>query len=144
MELFGYLSFVGDVQEIPTQNPQYGNEPFIVREICVHSFVTGTSNGECVPFLRGMTLRLTGRQAQTFNAAVGSQLTVEYGSTCNLISMSVTISSAPTATSPSTVSASSNKPTWINCSASWKATLGSIIHNLCNCPTKTDIHPSQS
>lgn len=82
MELFGYLSFVGDVQEIPTQNPQYGNEPFIVREICVHSFVTGTSNGECVPFLRGTTLRLTGRQAQTFNAAVGSQVAVEYGCTC--------------------------------------------------------------
>ena len=82
MELFGYLSFVGDVQEIPTQNPQYGNEPFIVREICVHSFVTGTSNGECVPFLRGMTLRLTGRQAQTFNIAPGNLVAVEYGSTC--------------------------------------------------------------
>lgn len=82
MELFGYLSFVGDVQEIPTQNPQYANEPFIVREICVHSFVTGTSNGECVPFLRGMSLRLTGRQAQTFNVAPGNLVAVEYNSTC--------------------------------------------------------------
>lgn len=53
MELFGYLSFVGDVQEIPTSNPQYGNEPFIVREICVHSFVTGSSNGSAKGFLVG-------------------------------------------------------------------------------------------
>lgn len=82
MELFGYLSFVGDVQKIPTQNSQYGNEPFIVREICVHSFVAGSSNGECVPYLRGMSLRLTGRQAQTFNVAVGNLVAVEYGSTC--------------------------------------------------------------
>lgn len=82
MELFGYLSFVGDVQEIPTQNSQYGNEPFIVREVCVHSFVTGSSNGECVPYLRGISLRLTGRQAQTFNIAPGSLVAVEYGSTC--------------------------------------------------------------
>lgn len=82
MELFGYLSFVGDVQEIPTQNSQYGNEPFIVREVCVHSFVTGSSNGECVPYLRGISLRLTGRQAQTFNIAPGSLVAVEYCSTC--------------------------------------------------------------
>ena len=82
MELFGYLSFVGDVQEIATQNSQFSNEPFIVREICVHSFMTGTSNGECVPFLRGMTLRLTGRQAQTFNVAPGNLVAVEYSSTC--------------------------------------------------------------
>lgn len=82
MELFGYLSFVGDVQEIATQNNQYSNEPFIVREICVHSFVTGSSNGECVPYLRGMNLRLSGRQAQTFNIAPGSLVAVEYGSIC--------------------------------------------------------------
>ena len=82
MELFGYLSFVGDVQEIATQNIQYSNEPFIVREICVHSFVTGSSNGECVPYLRGMNLRLSGRQAQTFNIAPGSLVAVEYGSIC--------------------------------------------------------------
>lgn len=82
MELFGYLSFVGDVQEIATQNSQFSNEPFIVREICVHSFVTGTSNGECVPYLRGMNLRLTGRQAQTFNIATGNLVAVEYSSSC--------------------------------------------------------------
>lgn len=78
MELFGYLSFVGDLQEITTQNTQFSNEPFIVREVCVHSFVPGSHDGQLVPYLRGTTLRLTGRSAQVFNIAQGGLVTVEY------------------------------------------------------------------
>lgn len=84
MELFGYLTFVGDVQTIPTQgsNPQYGNEPFIVREIAVHTFVPSLSNGEVVPFMRGLALRLTGRMAQTFDMMPGELVCAELGMNC--------------------------------------------------------------
>ena len=82
MELFGYLTFVGELQSIPTQNAASSNEPFIVREIIVHTFVPGSQNGEVVPFLRGVPLRLSGRQAQAFNIAKGHLVAVEYGTSC--------------------------------------------------------------
>lgn len=80
MELFGYLSFVGDLQEIPTTNSQYGSDYFYVREVCIHTFVTNASNGECIPYARGYTLRLTGRQAQTFCLEPATLVAVEASS----------------------------------------------------------------
>lgn len=86
MEFFGYLTFVGDVQEIPTQNSQYGNEPFYVREICVHSFTTSVHDGQAVPFLRGTMMRMTGRNAQTFNLGLGAMVAIDYGSSVRVSS----------------------------------------------------------
>lgn len=83
MELFGFLSVVGDVQEVQTQsgngNSQYGSSPFVVRELSVATFVVGSENGELRPYLRQVPLRLTGRQAQNFSLAAGCYVAVEYG-----------------------------------------------------------------
>jgi len=83
MELFGYLTFVGDLQEIQTTNSKYGDGPFLVREVCVHSFVTSTINGQFVPFMRGTTLRLTGRNAEIFNIQQGAMVCLEYGTSAS-------------------------------------------------------------
>ena len=83
MELLGYLTFVGDLQTLqPRSNSnssQYGNEPLMVRDICVHTFVPMSKDGVLTPLLRAFPLRLMGRQAQTFAIPLKELVTVEYG-----------------------------------------------------------------
>ncbi len=83
MEIYGYLTFVGDLQEIPTQNSQYGNEPFFLRDVCIHTFSTSTQDGQVVPYLRGIALRLTGRMAQNFALLPGACVAAEYSSSAH-------------------------------------------------------------
>lgn len=83
MELFGTLTFVGQKQTVQPQNNDNGtNESFSVLEICVSTLTVGSSNGEVIPFLRHVMLRLTRRQAETFALQVGSWVVVEYNTSC--------------------------------------------------------------
>lgn len=80
MEIFGILTFTGEVQNIDTKYAQMGGEPFVVREIGIHTFSVGTQNNVLTPYMRGIMMRLTGRSAQTFNIPMGAFVAVEYGS----------------------------------------------------------------
>ena len=81
MELFGYLSFVGEVNTVPSQNSVNGmNDPFVTREICVSTYTIASQNGELCPYLRQVALRLTGRQADAFRLTAGCYVLVEYNS----------------------------------------------------------------
>ena len=80
MELLGFLTFVSDLQTInPTSNSQFGDEPLVVREVIVHTFVPSAKDGVVVPYLRSVPLRMLGRQAQSFNIAPGATVALEYG-----------------------------------------------------------------